>query len=59
MDGWDDRYLAQCRFCFKKVFLEKMEKSVGQSTQRVLPWHDCGSEYLQGIAEEMEMVMCD
>jgi hypothetical protein len=30
-----------------------------QSTRRVLPWHGCGSEYLQGTAEEMEMVMCD
>jgi hypothetical protein len=30
-----------------------------RSTRRVLPWHGCGSEYLQGTAEEMEMVMCD
>jgi hypothetical protein len=59
MDGWDDRYLAQCRFCFKMVFSEKMEKGVEWSTRRVLPWHGCGSEYLQGTAEEMEMVMCD
>jgi hypothetical protein len=50
MDGWDDRYLAQCRFCFKKVFSEKWRKVPGevlegycrgkamvQSTCRVLP----------------------
>jgi hypothetical protein len=36
-----------------------MEKGAGWSTRRVLPWHGYGSEYLQGTAEEMEMVMCD
>jgi hypothetical protein len=36
-----------------------MEKGAGQSTQRVLPWHGDGLEYLQGTAEGMEMVMCD
>jgi hypothetical protein len=30
-----------------------MEKGVGRSTRRVLPWHGYGSEYLQGTAEEM------
>jgi hypothetical protein len=52
--GWDDRYLAQCRFYFKKVVFCKMEESVGRSTRRVLPWHEKGSEYLEGTAEEME-----
>jgi hypothetical protein len=50
MDGWDDRYLAQCRFCFKMVFSEKWRKvsngvlggychgtDVVRSTCRVLP----------------------
>jgi hypothetical protein len=36
-----------------------MEKGAGQSTRRVPPWHGYGSEYLQGTAEEMEMVMSD
>jgi hypothetical protein len=36
-----------------------MEKGAGRSTQRVLPWHGYGSEYLQGTSKEMEMVMCD
>jgi hypothetical protein len=36
-----------------------MEKSAGRSTRRVLSWHGSGSEYLQGTAEGMEMVMCD
>jgi hypothetical protein len=36
-----------------------MEKGAGRSTRRVLPWHGYGSEYLQGTAKEMEMVMCD
>jgi hypothetical protein len=36
-----------------------MEECAGRSTRRVLSWHDSGSEYLQGTAEEMEMVMCD
>jgi hypothetical protein len=36
-----------------------MEKGAGRSTRRVLPWHGYGSEYLQGTAEGMEMVMCD
>jgi hypothetical protein len=26
MDGWDDRYLAQCQFCFYKVFSENWRK---------------------------------
>jgi hypothetical protein len=26
MDGWDDRYLAQCRFCFQRMFSEKWRK---------------------------------
>jgi hypothetical protein len=36
-----------------------MEKGAGQSTWRVLPWHDGGSEYLEGTAEELEVVMFD
>jgi hypothetical protein len=36
-----------------------MEKGAGWSTRRVLSWHGYGSEYLQGTAEGMEMVMCD
>jgi hypothetical protein len=36
-----------------------MEKGARRSTQMVLPWHSYGLEYLQGTAEEMEMVMCD
>jgi hypothetical protein len=44
---------------FSKVDFEKMEKGAGRSTRRVLPWHGYGSEYLQGTAEGMEMVMCD
>jgi hypothetical protein len=59
MDGWKDHYIAQCSFGFKKWFSEKMEESAGWSTRRVLPWHGYGSEYLQGTAEGMEMVMCD
>jgi hypothetical protein len=59
MDGWDDLCLAQCRFCFSKVDFGKMEKGAGRSTRRVLLWHGYGSEYLQGTAEGMEVVMCD
>jgi hypothetical protein len=59
MDGWDDRCLAQCRFCFSKVDFRKMEKGAGRSTRKVLPWHEYDSEYLQGTAEGMEVVMCD
>jgi hypothetical protein len=44
---------------FSKDVFEKMEKGAGRGTRMVLPWHGYGSEYLQGIAEEMEMVMCD
>jgi hypothetical protein len=46
-------------FGFTKIVFGKMEKVAGQSTQRVLPWHGYGSEYLQGTAKGMEMVMCD
>jgi hypothetical protein len=37
MDGWDDRYLAQCRFCFKMVFSEKNRER-------------CRTEYSEGTA---------
>jgi hypothetical protein len=59
MDGWDDRCLAQCRFCFQRLISEKWRKVPVQSTWRVLSWHGYGSEYLQGTAEGMEVVMCD
>jgi hypothetical protein len=36
-----------------------MEKGTGRSTQRVLPWHGGGTEYSEGTAVELEMVMCD
>jgi hypothetical protein len=37
MDGWEDHYLAQCRFCFQRWISGKMEKGAG-------------SEYLEGTA---------
>jgi hypothetical protein len=36
MDGWDDRYLAQCQFWFHKVFSEQ--------------WRRCRTEYSEGTA---------
>jgi hypothetical protein len=57
IDGWDDRYLAQCQV----LVLQKknLEKGVGRNTRRVLSWHGYGLEYLQGTAEGNDMVMCD
>jgi hypothetical protein len=52
MDGWNGRYLANVCFVFKRCFRKEKEKGVGQSTQRVLSWHDDGSEYLEGTVEE-------
>jgi hypothetical protein len=50
MDGWDDRCLDQCRFCFQRLILEKGRKVLDEvlrgyyrgmgmvrSTCRVLP----------------------
>jgi hypothetical protein len=50
MEGWNGRYLAQCRFCFHKDVFKKMEKvpdgvlegyyrgtGIVRSTCRVLP----------------------
>jgi hypothetical protein len=76
MDGWDDRYLAQCQVL---VFTKCLRKGVkvpdgvlrgychgtmvvqsegaGRSTQRVLPWHDGGSEYSEGTANDSRVVM--
>jgi hypothetical protein len=51
--------LNLCQFLVLKVVFRKMEKGAGRSTWRVLTWHGYGSEYLQGIDEGMEMVMCD
>jgi hypothetical protein len=59
MDGWDDRYLAHCQVLVLQNVFGKMGKGAGRGTQRVLPWHGYGSEYSQGTAEGMEMVMCD
>jgi hypothetical protein len=44
---------------FSKVDFGKMEEGAGWSTRRILSWHGYGSEYLQGTAEGMEVVMCD
>jgi hypothetical protein len=38
IDGWNGRYLAQCRICFQRLILGKMEKGVG-------------SEYSEGTAD--------
>jgi hypothetical protein len=46
-------------FGFTKIVFEKMEKVAGRSTRRVLPWHDGGSGYLEGTAEDLEVVMFD
>jgi hypothetical protein len=43
----------------QKCFWEEWREVPIRSTWRVLPWHGCGSDYLQGTAEEIEMVMCD
>jgi hypothetical protein len=62
MDGWKDHYIAQCQFWFYKNVSEKLEKkgercrtkySEGTVMARGI------SEYLEGTAEELEMVMCD
>jgi hypothetical protein len=45
-------------FGFKKWFSE-MEEGARRSARRVLPWHEKGSEYLEGTTKEMEMVMFD
>jgi hypothetical protein len=51
--------LNLCRVLFYKNGYQKMEESAGWSSQRVLSWHGKGSEYLEGTAEKMEVVMCD
>jgi hypothetical protein len=58
MDGWNGHTYPVSVLVLKVVF-GKMEKSARRSTQRVLLWHEKGSEYLEGTAEEMEMVMFD
>jgi hypothetical protein len=58
MDGWDDRRLAQCRFCFQKWISEK--------------WRKCRTEYSEGTdvarawfgvpggyCRRRKVVMCD
>jgi hypothetical protein len=58
MDGWDDRYLAQCRFCFINVFKKRIKVPDG-----VLGGYFRGtiggSEYLEGTAKEIRVVMFD
>jgi hypothetical protein len=50
--------LPNVGFCFKNGFWKK-EESAKQITRRVLSWHGKSSEYLEGTAEKMEVVMCD
>jgi hypothetical protein len=53
MDGWDDRYLAQCQvLVYKNVFWKERKKGAIRSPRRVLPWHEGGSKYLKGTVEE-------
>jgi hypothetical protein len=54
MDGWDDRYLAQCQVLVLQECFQKMEESAERSTRRVLPWHGKSSEYLEGTTEKMK-----
>jgi hypothetical protein len=46
-------------FGFTKIVFRKMEKGAGWSSRRVLSWHNGGSEYLEGTAEDLEVVMFD
>jgi hypothetical protein len=45
--------LNLCRFFGLQNVFRKMEKGVGWSTRRVLPWHKEITEYLEGTAEEL------
>jgi hypothetical protein len=45
--------LNLCQVLFYKSVFGKMEKCAGQSTWRVLPWHEVMTEYLEGTAEEV------
>jgi hypothetical protein len=59
MDGWKDHYFAQCQvFGFIKCF-QKNGGSAEWSTRRLLSGHGYGLEYLEGTAEEVEVVMFD
>jgi hypothetical protein len=46
-------------FVLQRWFFRQKEKDAGQSTWRVLSWHGKSSEYLEGAAEEIEVVMWD
>jgi hypothetical protein len=58
MDGWDDRCLAQCQFCFQKCFHKnggrcRTEYSEGTTVARI--WFGV----LVGYCQRLETVMCD
>jgi hypothetical protein len=62
MDGWKDHYIAQCQFWFYKNVSEKLEKKGERCRTKYLEGTVVArgiSEYLEGTAEELEMVMCD
>jgi hypothetical protein len=45
-------------FGFIKVISgRKKEKGARRSTRRLLPWHDGGSEYMEGTTDEFGMVI--
>jgi hypothetical protein len=52
MDGWNGHTYPVSGFSFIKCF-QKNGVCAGRSTWRVWPWHGCGSEYLEGTAEEL------
>jgi hypothetical protein len=45
--------LNLCWVLVSQSVFRKMEKGVGQSTRRVLPWHEGITEYLEGTAKEL------
>jgi hypothetical protein len=62
MDGWKVHYIAQCQFWFYKNVSEKLEKKGERCRTKYLEGTVMArgiSEYLEGTAEDLEMVMCD
>jgi hypothetical protein len=52
-DGCKDHYIAQCQVLVLQMVFKKNGVCAGRSTWRVRPWHGCGSEYLEGTADDL------
>jgi hypothetical protein len=59
MDGWNGRYLAQCRICFQRLISGKMEKGASSEYSEGTAVARLWFEVLVGYCRGKKLVMFD